>query len=106
MKELHFQPNRIIRKKATGTQCAKTGALAWLLRESSFNVASAKRWAAQKDCSAVPTSRQSMTSSALATIAGGIVKPSVSMVLLLITRRKRVGCSNGRSAGASPPYDR
>jgi len=45
---------------------------------------------------------QSMTSSALISIAAGIVRPSVSKVFLLMTRRKWVGCSNGRSAGRAP----
>jgi hypothetical protein len=45
---------------------------------------------------------QSTTSSALISIAGGIVRPSVSNVFLFITRRKRVGCSKGRSAGRAP----
>jgi hypothetical protein len=44
-------------------------------------------------------SPQSTTSSALISIAAGIVSPSDSNVFLLITRRKWVGCSNGRSAG-------
>ena len=47
-------------------------------------------------------SLQSMTSSALISIAAGIVRPSVSKVFLLMTRRKWVGCSNGRSAGRAP----
>ena len=45
---------------------------------------------------------QSTTSSARISIAGGIVRPSVSIVFLLMMRRKRVGCSNGRSAGRAP----
>jgi len=47
-------------------------------------------------------SPQLTTSSALISIAAGIVNPSDSKVVLLITRRKRVGCSNGRSAGCAP----
>jgi hypothetical protein len=47
-------------------------------------------------------SPHSTTSSALISIAAGIVSPSDSNVFLLITRRKRVGCSNGRSAGRAP----
>jgi hypothetical protein len=47
-------------------------------------------------------SPQSTTSSALISIAAGIVSPSDSSVFLLITRRNWVGCSNGRSAGSEP----
>ena len=47
-------------------------------------------------------SAQSTTSSALINIASGIVRPSISNVFLLIARRKRDGCSNGRSAGCAP----
>src|SRR5258708_19298503 len=45
---------------------------------------------------------QSTTSSARISIAGGIVRPSVSTFLLLMARRKTVGCSNGRLAGGAP----
>jgi len=50
-------------------------------------------------------SPQLTTSSALISIAADIVNPSDSKVFLLITRRKRVGCSNGRSAGFAPFRD-
>jgi hypothetical protein len=43
-----------------------------------------------------------MTSSARATINGGIVRPSSSAVLRLMTSSKVVGCWTGRSAGSIP----
>ena len=44
----------------------------------------------------------SITSSAPARIAGGIVRPSAFAVLRLITSSNFVGCSIGRSAGLAP----
>src|SRR6516162_5591181 len=44
----------------------------------------------------------SMTSSARARIDGGIVRPSASAVLRLITSSNVVGCWTGRSAGLAP----
>src|SRR5947209_3974261 len=44
----------------------------------------------------------SMTSSARASSAGGIVMPSVFAVFRLMISSKRVGCSTGRSPGLAP----
>ena len=44
----------------------------------------------------------SITSSARAITEAGTVMPSALAVLRLILRWKRVGCSNGRSAGLAP----
>src|SRR5262249_39966790 len=44
----------------------------------------------------------SITSSALACSVSGTVRPRDLAVLRLRTNRKRVGCSNGRSAGFAP----
>jgi hypothetical protein len=44
----------------------------------------------------------SITSSAATSRPGGTVRPSAFAVLRLTTRRNRVGCSSGRSAGFSP----
>ena len=44
----------------------------------------------------------SITSSAATSSPGGTVRPSALAVLRLTTRRNRVGCSKGRSAGFSP----
>src|SRR6516162_8777745 len=44
----------------------------------------------------------SMTSSARARIAGGIVRPSALAVLRLTTSSNVVGCWTGRSAGLAP----
>jgi hypothetical protein len=44
----------------------------------------------------------SITSSAATSRPGGTVRPSAFAVLRLMTRRNRVGCSSGRSAGFSP----
>jgi hypothetical protein len=44
----------------------------------------------------------SITSSAPARSESGIVRPIALAVLRLMTRRKRVGCSSGRSAGLAP----
>src|SRR5262249_24693202 len=52
-----------------------------------------------------PTRRnapKSQTSSARISIGGGIVSRSFSIVFLLMTRRKRFGCSKGRSPGRPP----
>jgi len=46
--------------------------------------------------------RHSMTSSAMASTPGGIVRPSVFAVLRLITNSNLVGCSTGKSAGLVP----
>lgn len=43
-----------------------------------------------------------ITSSARASTAGGIVRPSALAVLRLITNSNFVGCSMGRSAGFAP----
>src|SRR5690242_11580895 len=44
----------------------------------------------------------SMTSSARASNAGGILRPSVLAVPMLMTSSNLVGCSTGRSAGLAP----
>ena len=44
----------------------------------------------------------SITSSARASIVGGMVRPSAFAVFRLITNSKIVGCSTGRSAGLAP----
>jgi hypothetical protein len=44
----------------------------------------------------------SITSSAIASTPGGIVRPSVLAVLRFITSSNLVGCNTGRSAGFSP----
>jgi hypothetical protein len=44
----------------------------------------------------------SITSSAVASSAGGTVRPSAFAVLRLITSSNLVGCCTGRSAGFSP----
>src|SRR5262249_59059300 len=44
----------------------------------------------------------SITSSAIASTPGGILRPSVFAVLRLITSSNFVGCSTGRSAGLEP----
>src|SRR6267378_30980 len=44
----------------------------------------------------------SIVSSARASIAGAISRPSVLAVLRLMTNSNRVGCSIGRSAGLAP----
>src|SRR5262249_35512073 len=44
----------------------------------------------------------SITSSASASIVGGISRPSAFAVLRLMTRSNLVGCSTGRSAGLAP----
>ena len=46
--------------------------------------------------------RYSITSSARAITEAGTVMPSALAVLRLMLRWKRVGCSNGRSAGLAP----
>ena len=46
--------------------------------------------------------RYSMTSSARASIAGAISRPSVFAVLVLMTNSNFVGWITGRSAGFSP----
>jgi hypothetical protein len=58
--------------------------------------------AATNDVCSSRSTTHSTTSSALISIAAGIVRPSISKVFLLMTRRKWVGCSNGRSAGRAP----
>ncbi len=50
-------------------------------------------------CSRFP---YSITSSASASIVGGISRPSAFAVLRLMTRSNLVGCSTGRSAGLAP----
>src|SRR5262249_49925862 len=44
----------------------------------------------------------SITSSAMASTPGGIVRPSAFAVLRLITSSNLVGCTTGRSAGFAP----
>jgi hypothetical protein len=44
----------------------------------------------------------SITSSAVASSAVGTARPRVFAVFMLMTSLKRVGCSNGRSAGFAP----
>src|SRR6516164_4474747 len=44
----------------------------------------------------------SITSSAMASMPGGIVRPSVLAVLRLMTKSNLVGICTGRSAGLSP----
>jgi len=44
----------------------------------------------------------SITSSARARIAGGMLSPSAFAVFMLMTSSKLVGCSTGRSAGLAP----
>jgi hypothetical protein len=85
-------------------------AMSSLLRKRpNYGTAAKRRNVPQADsCTATTTygirrsARQSTTSSARISIAEGIVSPSVSTVFLLMTRRNRVGCSNGRSAGRAP----
>src|SRR5215472_17513133 len=45
---------------------------------------------------------QSITSSARASMVGGISKPSTFAVFMLMTKSNLVGCTTGRSAGFSP----
>src|SRR5262249_53786294 len=47
-------------------------------------------------------SLHSITSSAMASTPGGIVRPSAFAVLRLITSSNLVGCTTGRSAGFAP----
>src|SRR5262249_13472167 len=44
----------------------------------------------------------SISSSARASKAGGMMTPSAFAVLRLMTRKKRIGCSTGKSAGFAP----
>src|SRR5262249_43513422 len=44
----------------------------------------------------------SITSSAMASMPGGIVRPSILAVLRLITSSNLVGCRTGKSAGLAP----
>src|SRR5215475_10572678 len=44
----------------------------------------------------------SITSSAMASTPGGMVRPSVLAVLRLMTNSNLVGCSTGKSAGLAP----
>src|SRR5262249_14741229 len=48
------------------------------------------------------TAAHSITSSAMASTPGGIVRPSAFAVLRLITSSNLVGCTTGRSAGFVP----
>jgi hypothetical protein len=47
-------------------------------------------------------SRHSITSSAIASSVGGMVRPSALAVVRLMTRSNLVGCSTGRSPGLAP----
>src|SRR5262249_51585098 len=47
-------------------------------------------------------SPHSITSSAIASTPGGIVRPNVLAVLRLMTNSNLVGCSTGKSAGLAP----
>src|ERR1019366_5808121 len=67
----------------------------WLLRPHRARQTD-RRAADQRDELAPP---HSITSSARASSVGGMVMPSVLVVLRLITSSNLVGCSTGRSAG-------
>src|SRR6266404_2522118 len=53
-------------------------------------------------CAAANQHLYSITSSARASSAGGMMTPSAFAVFKLITRSNLVGCSTGRSAGFAP----
>jgi len=53
-------------------------------------------------CNKVSVQPYSITSSARASKAGGMVRPSAFAVLRLIAKSNLVGCSTGRSAGLAP----
>jgi PAS domain S-box-containing protein len=57
---------------------------------------------AETEVAHTPSKDYSITSSAATSRPAGTARPSAFAVLRLMTRRKRVGCSSGRSAGFSP----